>query len=181
MTSRAKCYGPPPSVAVARARVGGAGGSVTYLADLHVNKIARYLLRNWTWNLHKDAASMFRHRRLPAWCYNRIVYVRRLEKWAFHLEMPASVVASLFLDIEIVLNMFEGTGGEHAGVVTQPDPKTECDPPRPELRLDNGYGNLFASRGRSIRTQHTTVTRLTCSRANRIALHFIIYLFNVLP
>lgn len=49
---------------------------------------------------------MFRHYRLPAWCYN--LYVRRLEKWAFHLEMPASVVASLFLDIEIVLNMFVG-------------------------------------------------------------------------
>lgn len=54
-------------------------------------------------------------------------------------------IASLFLDIEIAVNIFEGTSDEHAGVVTQPDPKTESDPPRPELPVDNGYGNLFAS------------------------------------
>lgn len=57
-----------------------------------------------------------------------------------------SIVASLFLGIGIAMNIFEGASGEHAGVVTQPDPKTESDPPRPELPVDNGYGNLFGSR-----------------------------------
>lgn len=77
--------------------------------------------------------------------------------------MPVSIVASLFLDIEIAVNIFEGASGEHAGVVTQPDPKTESDPPRPELPVDNGYGNLFPHIGYVyvVRTANTTVTRLT--------------------
>lgn len=65
--------------------------------------------------------------------------------------MPASVVASLFLDIEIALNLFEGANGEHAGVVTQPDrPKNIVRSTTPQAPGAHGPTNPCQLYGLSI-------------------------------